>query len=158
MADQKPGPTTARDDGAAAEMATGQLATTGTAGLDSRMNVRVQADAKQKRNITRLLYLGRKSRSGRVIPTVGEHIDVIVPDDDNEAAAEEYANQAIPGALALTDEQKTHLDDVGLTPEHLQVSGQGYHFVQGETSDVFGEHVGWLKAHKTYAFQEADKD
>jgi len=158
MAEQKPGPLTSRDDGAATEMTTGQMATTGTAGLDSRMNVRAQADSKQKRNITQLLYEGRKSRSGRVLPTVGEHIDVIVPDDDNEAAAEEYANQAIPGALALTDDQKKHLEDVGLTPAQLHVSGQAYHFVQGEASDVFGEHAGWLKAHKAYAFKEVNKD
>jgi hypothetical protein len=123
------------------------------AGHDSRLNVRNSVDARTRRNMIRVRYEGRKTRSGVPRIIVGEHIDLICPDENNAAYVERFLDAILPAGL--TDEQVR--ERLGtLNPDNLHLSGQDYHFAIGEASDVFEEHWPFLKDHKTYRFSKLD--
>jgi hypothetical protein len=122
---------------------------------ESRLNALRDAGPKRRQQLVWVQYDGRKGTGGAVRRTQDEHIDVIVPDEDNEGAADLYLDQVSPAGV-ITPETKQQLKDQGISHETLQLSGQHYHFVQGLSTPVDPSHADWLLAHKGLAFSTVD--
>lgn len=124
------------------------------ASQDSRTLVRAHASAAARKNLTQVMYEGRKRRSGAVAPARGEHVDLIVPEEgDNEVAVEDFMAGANPNNMS--DEQRKSLANYG--PDTVHLIGQHYHFVGGEVSEVYTDHLPFLLDHPAYKFSEVNK-
>jgi peptidoglycan hydrolase-like protein with peptidoglycan-binding domain len=128
-------------------------------GTSSRFNAgrdTFNAGKRDRANITRLVYWGRKDPWGDVQEDQvrGEHIDVTVPDEKSNARRVETLRSRIPqGNLTEDDKKQAGLDQ--MTGDALHTRGQHYHFEQGQATDVYNEDVEFLKNHKTYHIAEA---
>jgi hypothetical protein len=125
---------------------------------DSRLNMLRDTPPPKRKELQWLVYEGRKSGTGRVGRTAGEHIDVIVPDEDNEGLVATYLEQAVPGGV-VGDAARKQLEDAGLSHETIQLSGTSYHFSSGAEgpTPVHPDHVQWLLDHPRYSFKQVDE-
>jgi hypothetical protein len=123
---------------------------------DSRLNALRDAGPKRRQQLVWIQYEGRKGSTGAVRRNANEHIDLTVPDEDNEAAATLYLDYISPAGV-LNADQKKQLAEQGVSHETLQLSGTSYHFnANAGSTPVDPEHAQWLLNHPGLAFSQVD--
>lgn len=115
----------------------------------------------RRQELVPIVYAARKTRfRGVPGPTPqGEHIDVVVPDEEhNEAAAEIYVEQMLGGQGPLTPKTIENIQQGETHPGNVHLVGTTYHFAAGggeRVTWVRPEHVSFLKESASYVFREA---
>jgi hypothetical protein len=123
---------------------------------DSRLNALRDAGPKKRDQLVWMQYEGRKGSTGGVRRVADEHIDLVVPDEDNEAAASLYLDYISPAGV-LTPNVKQQLQEQGVSHETLQMSGTHLHFhANSGPTPVDPDQVDWLLNHPGYSFKQVD--